>query len=256
MENSSLENIVTLPTLMESKLEVLKDESSKSSSDQLLPSETDSILNEKNNSPKQNNSSVLSENSDNKYHRTFDEGYEEGVKKGRHDGYDQGYEAGLKEGKSAGQRSVEESNAQLLLDLDRKIERFSKLIDEISFQQSDIATKKQDILLEIIYETVCKILFEKTKDKSYIKDMILDFIKGERAQQHYTLEISNDDYAYLNEETNVIKNLPSNFEIVSSENVLSGYLASSDAGCLDARTEVMLENFRSLLLKHKPTEEK
>jgi len=262
MENSLAENIVTLPTLTEANTVVSSD-----------------VAEEKKVNESANTEKVIADLADDKKEQavlkpeepnneSFTNGYDDGVEKGYQAGFEKGYESGLVEGKSAAEKEVVESNDefktalektsetnnQLAVELEGKAEVLNDLFCELSKQKAEFVTKNQDVLLEVIYEAVCKIVTENIQDESHIKNAVLNFINSENTQLNYKLEMSSADYRYLSEETGVIKNLPSNFEIVPSEKVLSGYIATSDVGSIDTRTDVMLQNFREVLLNHKATE--
>jgi flagellar biosynthesis/type III secretory pathway protein FliH len=256
MKNSLAENIVTLPTLTEANAVVSSDVV-----EEKIVNESATI--EKVVADDKSEQAVLkTEDSNNE---SFSKGYDDGVEKGYQAGFDKGHETGLIEGKASAEKEVIESNdkfkaelektsennKQLAVELEEKAAVLNDLFCELSRQKAEFVTKNQDVLLDVIYEAVCKIVTENIQDDAHIKNTVLSFINSENTQLNYKLEVSSADYHYLNEETNVIKNLPSNFEIVPSEKVLSGYIASSDVGNIDARTDVMLQNFREVLLSHR-----
>jgi len=216
---------------------------------------------------KSNDRRSLSQRTINKLdNAAFVQGYEDGIK----EGHQEGYIIGLTEGRSLGEEKIIKSNNEqesalevkvvsnikLESELKEKITMFEELIVEISKQKHEFAIKSKDVLLELIYESVCKLVSECISDKSCTQSAIVNFINAENTQLNYKLEVSKEDYNYLSEATDVIMNLPINFDVVASDKVLSGYIATSDVGSIDARTDMMLQNFRELLLSHKVNEGK
>jgi len=262
MKNSLAENIVTLPTLTEANTVVSSDVV-----EEKIVNESESIekVAADQADDKSEQAVLKAEDSNNE---SFTKGYDDGLEKGYQAGFDKGHETGLIEGKASAEKEVLESNDkfkkelektsennnQMAVELEGKAEALNDLFCELSRQKSEFVTKNQDVLLDVIYEAVCKIVTKNIQDDSHIKEAVLSFINSENTKLNYKLEMSSKDYQYLNEETNVIKNLPSNFEIVPSDKVLSGYIASSDVGNIDARTDEMLQNFREVLLNHRDSE--
>ena len=190
------------------------------------------------------------------------------LKQARQEAFDEGYQKGLEEGMSAHDPLLHEENNKKAVQLDNKaielenkakkleqeLSHIGGLITSLSAISDDYIAENKTVLLEVVFEAVCKIIYNVVKDEDYIKDCILSFISSEKLQQNHKIELAQTDYIYLKDETDLLEKLPANFSVMPSDKVISGFIASSSNGCLDVRTEKSLENFRQLLLQNQKAE--
>jgi len=151
-----------------------------------------------------------------------------------------GYKSGLEEGRMAGQLETREISTALSGVL-------KKLEDD--FQVSLIEQKP--LILELVFAAISKILGEKYRDQQFIIDIVSKNISALRLRDEIKVTVCPADYKilsdYLTEEDCGVFN--QKFRLGSSSVVeCGGCIIETDAGGLDARLDVQLNELRKIFL--------
>jgi flagellar assembly protein FliH len=119
------------------------------------------------------------------------EGFEKGEAKGLETGHAQGLETGLEEGRQAGRAEVEGEAAQILTPLKESLETVEQLLERL--------VKRYEVqIIELVHKIAQKAVMAKVDtDDEVVKDTILDAVKSLVAPEEIELNVSTEDYEYV-----------------------------------------------------------
>lgn len=151
-----------------------------------------------------------------------------------------GYEHGLEEGRTSGKNETREIRGAL----SKILEKF-----ENEFQVSVINQKS--MLLELVFSSITKIIGEKYRDNRFIVDIVNKNISALRLRDEIRVTVCPADYKILSDylladEGDASKR---DFRLSSSSVVeCGGCIIETEAGGLDARLDIQLNELRKIFL--------
>lgn len=168
--------------------------------------------------------------------------------------FDAGMKKGLDEGKKEALNTLDNKRNVLLCSLESIVKSLSETQNEVTEYVKTLENSCQQELLEIIFDSVLKIIgddFALKSDSvnSIVFPLLMQFSNNRRVQ----IKLSKVDYDFMNSEINkdVLSSLPNNFFIEKQDGMeKSGLMLCSDEGELDLRLSTKLEQFKTLLIQN------
>lgn len=144
---------------------------------------------------------------DQEYAQGFDQGLAQGEEKGRAAGYDQGYEQGqgqgFKKGESEGydkgyQEGCEKAQAEIQKQALEILEPLKEVLTKVDPILDQLLDKYEAQILELIFKIAQKVVMASVKmDDESVKHTILDALKSLVAPEKIILNVSSEDYEYI-----------------------------------------------------------
>ncbi|MCK5313075.1 MAG: hypothetical protein KAJ62_13245 [Desulfobacteraceae bacterium] len=140
---------------------------------------------------------------DQDYAHGYDQGFENGKKDGHTKGFEQGkkdgHEQGVKEGYSEGYakgetESVKETNEKFA----EKVEEFEEILLKLDNTYQELAARYEEKLISLICLIAEKVVLAKVEiDDEIVKATVIDALKTLPEPEDITLNVSDEDYEYL-----------------------------------------------------------
>jgi len=152
-----------------------------------------------------------------------------------HEGYRAGEEAGRKEGQHA---------------YDDQIGALHEVGASIHSAFEVFLSDAEDLLVEIAFASVCKILGRALCGRDGVSAMVREVIEQVREREQLIVRLAPDDFALLVEEDGAALNAEAwHAQLKPDERVaLGGCLIDSPSGTLDGRLETQLQRLREVLV--------
>jgi flagellar assembly protein FliH len=163
--------------------------------------------------------------------------------------YDEGYRAGEEAGRSDGQRAY-----------DDQVNRLRAVGTEMSAAFDRHIEEAEDLLVEIAFESVCKILGRALRDRDGVSAIVQEVMHQAREREQLIVRLAPPDYALLTgrpaplEEPRRSEEPVSEFAAWNAQMMpdprvaLGGCLIESPGGTLDGRLETQLQRLREVLV--------
>lgn len=159
-----------------------------------------------------------------------------------------GYADGFKEGLL----SVEKEHEDKMTDFDECISSIKQVFDK---EVQGI----EDICLELVFESIAKILGRELEKPEVITQIVKEVISKARETSCITLHVSRKDYDIIQENKQELESLVqgAKIDIVPDGRVmLGGCLLESPDGSLDGRLEMQIQRLKEVILNTKSSSKK
>lgn len=150
--------------------------------------------------------------------------------------HQQGYAAG-----------VEQARA----DNEGRLQELQQLIGSMRGALSDGIGGAEDLIVEIAFEAVCRILGDALGRREGVLAVVREVIRGVRERENLVVRVAPQDYELIaGERQRLLRNGDaSRIELVSDERIeLGGCLIETSGGTLDGRLETQLQRLRDTLV--------
>lgn len=139
-----------------------------------------------------------------------------------------------------------------LPEIEEKLTRLDKLLNKISEFNFYTEDRDNEFLVEVIFESICKIIGEKTITKAQVLNVINYSINQINENLSISLYVSPIDFDLIGGEVKNSERPLQKINILPSENIeLGGCLIETDEGVLDARLDTQLHELKQLLISEK-----
>jgi len=167
--------------------------------------------------------------------------------------FDEAYQDGYRAGEEAGRHDAEHAH-------DEEIGRVRELTAEIRSAFDLYLNDAEEVLVEIAFEAVCKILGQALCEREGVSAMVREVIDQVREREQLIVRLAPQDFAMLNERDGAALHLVGpeergaglsawKVQLVPDERMaLGGCLIDSPGGTLDGRLETQLQKLREVLL--------
>lgn len=119
------------------------------------------------------------------------EGFEQGEQEGQEKGREQGFDQGLKEGQEKGEEEIKKTGSEILNLLQETLEKSDQALEQI-------VDKYEEQLILLIKEIAKKAVLAKIEiDEEIVRPMVLDALKSLVQPEEITLNVSVEDYEYI-----------------------------------------------------------
>lgn len=165
-------------------------------------------------------------------------------------GLKRGYEEGLRQGREAGEREVLEADAKRSAEHDARMKALAALIKAAGSALDEAMADNEDVLVEIAFTAVCKILGEAMTERAGVLAAIRQVMQQARERERLVVRMSPTDLAMIESDHALLQEATqaATLDLVADARVaLGGCLVESSGGTLDGRLETQLESLRTFL---------
>lgn len=160
-------------------------------------------------------------------------------------GYQDGLAKGEVAGKQAAQKKLQEQTAQLLA-----------LCTQLQKLREEMVSKAEDTMVEIVYESLCRIIGEQSGQKEMVLGMVGHVLSEFRQHEPLVLLMHPQDLALVQQALPELGINPEQTQLRADPSLkMGGCLVESAVGTLDASLETQFSRLRDLFLQVRRGEE-
>lgn len=176
------------------------------------------------------------------------EGFEEGRRRGHDSGYLNGHEEGLRQGRAEGETVLAAAREQMRVEQGKRVARWDALLAAVEQQMKAAIDGTEDMLVEIAFEALCKLLGEAMTQRSGVRAAVLNVVQRARAREMLVVRVAPDDLHLLQSEAAALG--APGVQVLGDARVrLGGCLLETSGGNLDGRLETQLQQLCDALLR-------
>lgn len=128
-----------------------------------------------------------------------------------------------------------------------------ELIDGITNEKNAELIKLDNEIVEVVFESVCKILGKSVVEKDAVVSMVHEVIRHAQDRMHMIIRVAPLDFELIQDaKEKLCKGLNNRVDVVADEHVTyGGCIVETDAGAIDGRIEQQLSGLLELILHHR-----
>lgn len=199
----------------------------------------------------------LSPDADADHKQARQEAHAAGYEAGRAQGEKDGYEAGLKkaiERSELERNALVESNRAGQQKLADALEKLQQLAEAAARQKTAFLEGAEDDMVALVFEAFCRVLGETAATPDMVRAGILNALAHWRGKAALEIHVHPDDLKWLEADNDLQARFAGRTHhtirwVAGADVALGGCMVRSSEGALDARLEVQLEAFKSMLLQ-------
>ncbi len=168
--------------------------------------------------------------------RNFEEELEGVRRRAREDAYSDGYKLG---------------EAEAMNEYRSRLDALQRLIDSCKEEFAKELSGLEDVVVEIVFESVCKIVGASLHEKDGVIAVVREVMACVKDQERLTIHVSPQDYRFLYQNRDELfgAGQDAKHELVPDDRVaLGGCLIETSGGTLDGRLEMQLQQLRDTLI--------
>jgi flagellar assembly protein FliH len=174
--------------------------------------------------------------------------YEKALQEARTQLEQEAYAAGFQKGEEDAKRAVAEQAEQHVR---QQTERLADLIRSLDEAKREAIEAQEDILIEIAFAAVCRIMGEAATTREGILSMIHEAASRCRERDQLTVRLNPQDWDLMQQPTDETPALDLDGRITLQRDPsikVGGCIVETETGTLDARLDMQLERMRDALL--------
>lgn len=180
-------------------------------------------------------------------------GYEAGRAQGEKDGYEAGLQQALERSELDRRAALESIRAerQKLADA---LEKMQHMAQAVSGQKTAFVEGAEDDMVALVFEAVCRVLGETAAMRDMVRAVVVNALAHWRGKAALEIHVHPQDLEWLEADQDLSARFAAHAHhairwVASAELALGGCMLRSPEGALDARLDLQLEAFKTLLLQ-------
>lgn len=170
--------------------------------------------------------------------------FAEEIEVARHEGREEGYKNGVADSETEFNNTLASQN--------EKLHQLDNLLKEIAEFNYATEEKHNEFLVEVIFESICKIIGEQVISKEQTLNIVEQSINKINENLDVSLYLSPQDFELIGGEIKGIERSSQKITVLSDADIkLGGCLIETDDGVLDARLDTQLNELKQLLIAEK-----
>lgn len=167
--------------------------------------------------------------------------------------YQEAYKEGIEKGKEVGRQAA---YAEYQVELEAKIEEFSKTIESLSGQNEKILEKKHQEIYEFIKRFTKWIVLKEIDEKVYLESLLEKLILELNARKNLIIKVGRQNFANMQEVIQVVESRLGQLSNVRVEIVPEihhpGIILESENGLIDGSMEGVFQNIDKIFEQLQP----
>lgn len=185
------------------------------------------------------------------------EAHADGYEAGRAQGEKDGYEAGLKqalERSALEHRAALESNRAGQQKLADALEKMQQMAESVARQKAGFLEGAEDDMVALVFEAFCRVLGETAASRDMVRSGVVNALAHWRGKAALEIHVHPEDLKWLEGDKDWSTRVAAHAHhtirwMANAELAVGGCMLRSTEGALDARLDVQVEAFKTMLLQ-------